>query len=333
MNALATCYLGLELPHPIVPGASPLADDIDTVLRLEDAGAGAIVMRSIFQEQNELEQLAAHRHFDGHVDAETAGTLPSLEVFALGLDTYLQQIRRIRERTHLKVIASLNGFTPGGWTEYARNFEEAGAHAMELNLYTVPTDVDLSAVDLEARQLEVVSEVARAVRLPVAVKLSPYYSSLPNFVRKLQKAGASGAVLFTRTHEADIDPMRLEAGRSLRLSTSDELLLRLRWLAIVSPQSTIDLAASGGVHASIDAVKAIMAGAHVVQVVSSLLQHGAQHLRVLLQGLQAFMAEQEYASVHAMRGSMNLSRAPNPSAYQRSDYVHLLASWHGTIAR
>ena len=329
MTSLATRYLGMNLAHPIVPGASPLADDIDEVLRLEDAGAPAIGMRSIFEEQIALEQMAAHRHLDVHLGAEADGVLPDTDVFALGLDGYVDQLRRIRERTSLKVIASLNGVTRGGWTDYARRLEAAGAHALELNLYSVPADARLSASDIEDRQLATVRDVTRAVRLPVAVKLSPFYSSLPHFVQALEDAGARAVVLFNRFYQADIDPERLETARTLRLSTPDELLLRLRWLAIVSPQTRLDLASSGGVHAPIDAIKAIMAGAHVVQVVSTLLRHGARQLRVLVEGLEKFLDEEEYPSVKAMRGNMNHAHSPNPAAYERSDYIQLLSSWHG----
>jgi dihydroorotate dehydrogenase (fumarate) len=329
MTSLATRYLGLDLDSPLVPGASPLADDIDKVLLLEDAGASAIVMRSIFEEQIALEQMAAHRHMDGHVDAEASGVFPDTSVFALGLDAYLDQLRRIRERTSLKVIASLNGVTPGGWTGYARRLQEAGAQALELNLYSVPSDARLSARDLEDRQLATVREVTRAVKVPVAVKLSPYYSSLPHFVAALEDAGAKAVVLFNRFYQADIDPVRLEAARTLHLSTPDELLLRLRWLAIVSPQTTLELAASGGVHAPLDAVKALMAGATVVQVVSALLRHGPSYLRFLLDGLQSFLVEEDYPSLQAMRGNMNHARSPDPGAYERSDYIQLLSSWHG----
>jgi dihydroorotate dehydrogenase (fumarate) len=329
MRSLTTRYLGLELAHPIVPGASPLADDIDDVLRLEDAGAPAIGMRSIFEEQVALEQMAAYRYMEVPLGAESDGIFPTTDVFALGLDTYLEQLRRIRERTSLKVIASLNGVTPGGWTEYARRLEVAGAHALELNLYTVPSDARLSAADIEERQIATVRDVTGSVTIPVAVKLSPFYSSLPHFVQALEGAGARAVVLFNRFYQADIDPIRLQAERSLHLSTPEELLLRLRWLAIVSPQTRLDLAASGGVHGPLDAIKAIMAGAHVVQVVSALLKHGAPHLRALVEGLEKFLEIEEYPSVEAMRGNMNHARSPDPQAYERSDYIQLLSSWHG----
>lgn len=333
MTLLGTHYLGLDLPHPIVPGASPLADDIDEVLRLEDAGAGAIVMRSIFQEQLEREQLAAHRHLDAHVDAEAAAIFPDTDVFALGLDAYLEQVRRIRERTSLAVIGSLNGTTPAGWTRYAREIEGAGADALELNLYALPSDPEDPAATVEERQLATVWNVTRSVSIPVAVKLSPYYSSLPHFIHALKRSGARAAVLFNRLYQADIDPLRLEAVRQLRLSTPEELLLRLRWLAIVSPRAEIDLAASGGVHSTMDVVKAIMAGAQIVEVVSTLLQRGPHQLRELIDGLARFLADEEYYSVAAMRGNMNRSRSPDPSAYERSDYIKLLGSWHGAARR
>ena len=331
MSSLTTRYLGLELDHPIVPGASPMGDDIDQVLRLEDAGACAIVMRSIFEEQVTLDQMAAHRHFDGASDAEARSMMPDTDVYALGLDAYLDQIRRIRARTSLKVIGSINGSSPGGWTDYARRVTSAGAHALELNLYEVASDPRMSAGDVEERQLAVVREVTREVGLPIAVKLSPFYSSLPNFVQALEDVGAKGAVFFNRFYQADIDPLQLEAVRTLRLSSPEELLLRLRWLALVSPRTRLQLAASGGVHAATDVVKAIMAGAQVVQVVSALLKHGAAHLRALITGLSQFLEEQEYPSLDVMRGNMSHARSPNPAAYERADYIQLLSGWHGPM--
>jgi dihydroorotate dehydrogenase (fumarate) len=336
MISLATRYLGLDLPHPIVPGASPLADDLDTVLRLEDAGAAAIVMRSVFEEQIALEQMAAHRHLDANLGAEAGTMFADTEVFALGLDTYLEQLRKIRERTSLKVIGSLNGGTPGGWVEYARSIAQAGADALELNVYVVATDVNRASKDVEAEEVQTVRAVARTVKLPLAVKLSPYYSSLPHFVSALGHAGAHAVVLFNRVYQADIDPVKLEAERSLHLSTPDELLLRLRWLAILSAQTRLgangarfEYACSGGVHGPVDAIKALMAGAHTVQMVSALLAHGPERLRGVIAGVRRFLEEHEYESLDQLRGSMNRARTPNPAAYERADYIHLLHSWHG----
>jgi dihydroorotate dehydrogenase (fumarate) len=328
MTRLAVDYLGIPLAHPLVPGASPIADDVDRVLAYEDAGACAIVMRSIFEEQIELEQLAAHRHLDSHVDAEASSFAPDSDAFALGLDGYLEQLARLRRRTQLVVIGSLNGTTPGGWTDYAKRIEQAGAHALELNLYSVPADPRRSGPDLEAEQLATVRDVVKAVQVPVAVKLSPFYSSLPHFVTALADTGARGLVLFNRFYQADIDPVRLEAVRTLHLSTPDELLLRLRWLAILSPTTTLSLAASGGVHDASGAIRALMAGAHVAQCVSALLQHGPPRLREMIDGLTRFLDEHEYTSVAQMIGNMNRARCPSPTAYERADYIQVLRGWH-----
>lgn len=327
---LATTYLGLPLSHPVMPGASPLVDDLDTVRRLEDAGAAAIVMHSLFAEQVEAEQLAAHRHM--HVlegDAEANGRRVDASVFALGVDAYLRQIRRIREAVSVPVIASLNGSSPGPWMDWARRMEEAGAHALELNLYALPTE-PLDGASVEKMQCDIVREVVASVTVPVAVKLSPWYASLPGFVRALEGTGARGVVTFNRFFQADIDPERMELERSMHLSDRHELLLRLRWLAILSPQVKVSLGCSGGVHEPIDVVKAIMAGAHGVQTVSSLLQKGPGHLAKLIAGLRLWMEAHEFDSIDTMRGCMDHARCPDPSAYERANYVRLLQGWHAS---
>ncbi len=328
---LSTTYLGLRLAHPLMPGASPLADDLDMVKRLEDAGASAIVMRSLFEEQITREQLGAYRAFDAHESsyAEALSYVPPTNVFALGPDAYLEQLRKIRAAVAVPVIASLNGTTPGGWIEYARRMEQAGADAIELNLYALPTDPGESADAVEDRLLWVVTAVASEVRVPVAVKLSPFFSSLPNFVRRLQAGGAAGVILFNRFYQPDIDVEDLDVVRTLHLSDSHELLLRLRWLAILSGRSRVSLAASGGVHTSVDAIKAMMTGAHAVQVVSALLRHGPAHLRAMIDGVRAWMESHEYTSVAQLTGSMSLERCPEPAAYERANYMTLLQSFHG----
>jgi dihydroorotate dehydrogenase (fumarate) len=329
--SLATQYLGLSLAHPIVPGASPLVDDMDMVRRLEDAGSAAIVMHSLFEEQVSLEQMAAHRFLDGHGEsyAEATSYFPDAGVFTLGPDAYLEQIRKIREAVAVPVIASLNGTTRGGWLSWAKRMEQAGANALELNLYAMPSDPEQSGAAIEAEQLAVVGDVTSSLGIPVAVKLSAAYSSLPHFIGRISGAGAKGVVLFNRLYQPDIDVDELEVKRTLHLSDPSELLLRLRWLAIVSPRTHLDLAASGGVHSSIDVVKALMAGATVVQVVSALLQRGPEHMSELVAGLKRFLEEREYESIEKLRGSMNLARSPNPSAYERANYVALLQSYHG----
>jgi len=327
---LSTTYLGLRLAHPILPGASPLADDLDTVKRLEDAGAAAITLRSLFEEQIVREQMGAAEHIHGHEGShqEALSYLPPTSVFALGPDRYLEHLQRIRSAVGVPVIASLNGTTPGGWVQYARLMEQAGANALELNLYTIPTDAEESAQVVEDRGIAVVSAVAKEVKIPVAVKLSPFYSSLPNFAKRLGLAGADGLVLFNRFYQPDIDVEDLDVTHSLHLSDSSELLLRLRWLAILSGRTKLSLAVSGGVHTALDAVKAMMTGAQAVQVVSALLKRGPDYLRTLIDEVRAWLEEHEYESVKQLCGSMSLERCPEPGAYERANYMTLLQSFH-----
>jgi dihydroorotate dehydrogenase (fumarate) len=327
---LSTTYLGLRLAHPLMPGASPLADDLDTVRRLEDAGASAIVMRSLFEEQIVREELGASAHLYGHdlAHAEALSYLPPTSVFALGPDTYLEQLRRIRAAVAVPVIASLNGTTPGGWTSFARQMEQAGADALEANLYVIPTDPEESGQAVEERLLAVVASVVAAVKIPVAVKLSPFLSSLPHFARRLSIAGARGVVLFNRFYQPDIDVDDLDVVRTLHLSDSSELLLRLRWLAVLHGKTPLSLAASGGVHTTLDAVKAMMAGASAVQLVSALLRHGPHHLHEVIEGVRSWLLEHEYESVAQLTGSMSLSRCPEPSAYERANYMTLLQGFY-----
>ena len=326
-----TNYLGLRLANPLMPGASPLADELGTVRRLEDCGAAAIVLRSLFEEQITRDQLAAHRYLENtsSVSAESLSFFPSSESFVLTPDSYLEQVRRVREAVKVPVIASLNGTTSGGWVEYAKLCQDAGAHALELNLYTIPTDpADLAGV-VEARAVAVVKAVTASVTIPVAVKLSPFYSSLPNFAKQLSEAGAMGVVLFNRFYQPDIDPAALDVKRTLTLSDSSELLLRVHWLAILSGRTKLSLAASGGVHSSLDAIKALMAGAQAVQLVSALLRHGPTFLKTVLNGVSAWLTKLEYESVGQLIGSMSLAKSPSPAAYERGNYATLLQSYHG----
>jgi dihydroorotate dehydrogenase (fumarate) len=328
---LTTTYLGLRLAHPLMPSASPLVDDLSTVRRLEDAGASAIVMHSLFEEQITQEGLAEARVIDEHAEsnAEAITYFPRASTFALGPDTYLEQIRRIRAAVSVPVIASLNGTSAGGWIEYARLMQEAGAHALELNIYSIPTDPKDDAVAVEHRVIEAVRAVRGAVAIPFAVKLSPFYSSLPHLMQRVAEAGADGAVLFNRFYQPDIDPEHLEVSRTLRLSDSSELLLRLRWLAILSWQTPMTLAVSGGVHTAIDAIKAMMAGARAVQLASALLAAGPERLRAILDDVRTWLAEHEYESVAQLTGSMSHARCPDPAAYERGNYVRILQEWTG----
>jgi dihydroorotate dehydrogenase (fumarate) len=326
---LSTTYLGFKLPHPFMPGASPLVDDLDTVKRLEDAGAAAIVMHSLFEEQIVREQLATFIHTDRHGEsfAEALSFFPNPDRFALGPEEYLQHIMRIKRIVGCPVIASLNGTTLGGWLGYAKAIEQAGADALELNVYAVQADFEESASDVEERTLQMLKAVKQAVRIPIALKLSPYYTSLAHFVRRLDLAGADGLVLFNRFYQPDIDARALSARPGLSLSTSLELPLRLRWLALLSNKVRPSLAVTGGVHGPMDAIKAVMAGAHAVQIVSALLQRGPRYILSLREQVIAWMDEHEYESLAQMQGSMNLEMCPDPSVYERANYMLTLQSW------
>jgi dihydroorotate dehydrogenase (fumarate) len=325
---LSTNYLGLELPHPLMPGASPLVDDLSMVRRLEDAGAAAIVMHSLFEEQILAEQrdaLLFESFSESH--AEAVSYAPERDAFALGPDEYLEQIQRIRQMVSIPVIASLNGTTPNSWIEYARLIEQAGAHALEINVYDVPTDPLENSEDVERRTIETAAAVKASVSIPVAVKLSPFYSAFASFARRLDETGVDGLVIFNRFYQPDIDVEALEVVPKVRLSDSGDLLLRLRWLAILSGRVRASLAVTGGVHTAMDAIKAIMAGAHAVQMVSALLKVGPEQLRRVREEMAWWMEEHAYESLKQMRGSMSLEKTPNPAAFERSNYMRVLQSW------
>ena len=326
---LSTRYLGFDLPHPLMPGASPLVDDLDTVRRLEDAGAAAIVMHSLFEEQILQDRANAERARETGADsfAEALSYLPGLDHFTLGPEAYLEQIRRIKAAVRVPVIASLNGTSPEGWTDYAKLIEQAGADALELNVYFLATGFEDSAGAIENRVVALADRGKRTVGIPVAVKLSPFFSALSNLARRLETAKIDGLVLFNRFYQPDLDIETLEAVPRLELSSSSELLLRLRWLAILSGQVKPSLACSGGVHTVADAVKAIMAGANAVQVVSAVLKRGPAALTELRDGLASWLEQHEYDSLKQMQGSMNLSRCPNPAAFERGNYMAVLQSW------
>jgi dihydroorotate dehydrogenase (fumarate) len=327
---LNTTYLGLELKNPLMPGASPLADDLDTARRLEDAGASAIVMRSLFEEQIEGEHHATLDDMEMFTDVftEAASFFPEAREFAFNPDAYLEQIRRLKSVVDVPVIASLNGQSVSGWLKYARLIEQAGADALELNVYHVATEVSETSDIIEHRIREVAREVREAVQLPLAVKLSPFFSSVPNLARELRTVGVDGLVLFNRFYQPDLDLDSLSVTPQLHLSESSELLLRIRWLAILSGRCTLSLGASGGVHTTTDVLKAIMAGAHAVQIVSALLKNGPGYLKLLLDDLKAWMEENQYESVRQMQGSLSLAKCPDPAAFERGNYMRVLNSWH-----
>ena len=328
---LSTTYLGFPLPHPLVVGASPLTDDLDTVRRLEDAGAAAVTLRSLFEEQIAQEQMAVAHHLDAPSEsfAEALTYLPSPDAFVLGPEEYLEHIHRLKSAVSVPVIGSLNGATDGGWLGYARLMEDAGADALELNVFTLPSDFDESGETIELRTLRMLALVKQAIGIPVAIKLGPFYTAFAVFARRLAETGANGLVLFNRFYQPDIDVETLEVAPLLRLSDSSDLLLRLRWLAVLSGRIDASLAVTGGVHTAVDAVKAVMAGADAVQVVSALLKNGPGHLTNLRRDLALWLEEHEYDSLTQMKGSMNLLRCPNPAAHSRANYMTILQSWRG----
>jgi len=326
---LSTQYLGLKLKNPIVVGASPFCDSIKTARELEDAGASAVVMRSLFEEQIEAEIRAMAHNIDTPAESNAEGTsyFPNFSEYQLAPDQYLRQITALKKALGIPVIASLNGSRLGGWTDYARSFESAGADAIELNLYQLVTRASVGAEEVEADLLEVVRLVTGSVGIPVAVKISPFHTSPANFVRELERAGAAGAVLFNRFYQPDLDLDELEVLPQLRLSDSSELLTRLRWLAIISPQVRFSLAATGGINSPEGALKALFAGAHAVQVVSGMLRHGPRFLTGLVEGMSHWMGEHGYSSVDEFRGVMNHRHCPDPAAFERANYIRILQTW------
>lgn len=327
---LSTRYLGLKLAHPFMPGASPMIDDLGTVRRLEDAGAAAIVMHSLFEEQITRERDGTINYIDAHSEsqAEALSYFPSQEEYRLGPEQYLEKLRSIKGAVSVPVIASLNGITAEGWLQYARSIQQAGADALELNVYYVATEPGETGAAVERRLLEVVRTVKDIVTIPVAVKLSPFYSSLAHLARQLDDLGVGGMVLFNRFYQPDIDVENLDVAPRLHLSDSSELLLRLRWLAILSGRVRASLAVSGGVHTVLDAIKAMMAGANAVQLVSSLLELGPEHLRTIREGMAVWMEEHAYASLAQMQGSMSQHRCANPAAFERANYMRVLHDWN-----
>lgn len=322
---LATTYLGIPLPHPLIVGASPLTDDLGLVRELEDHGAAALVLRSMFEEEITGEQMSAFLHAESHAEsfAEATSYAPEPEA-AFGPEEYLEHLRRVKEAVRIPVMASLNGSTPGGWTSYARLAEQAGADAVELHLYHAVSDPSTSGAEVERRMVEIVQEVKRQLKIPVAVKLAPLFTAFGHFASQLDAAGADGLVLFTRFYEADIDVVELEIVRKVALSDSSELTRRLRGVAALSGRVRGSLAVTGGVHTGLDVIKATMAGAHATQMVSALLRHGPSHLKTVRDQVEGWMQEHAWDSLDPMRGNMSLGRIPDPAAYERTTFKRML---------
>src|SRR5262245_23657948 len=324
---LNTTYLGIRLPHPLMVGAGPLGDDLDVVKELEDAGAAAIVLRSLYEEEIKGEQIAAFLHSESHGDssAEAGSYFPDPEL-PLGPEEYLEHLRRVKAAVHIPVFGSLNGITPGGWISYSRLLEQAGADALELNIYHAASDARTSAAEVERHAVDIVREVKRELRIPVSVKLSPLLTAFAHFANQLDTAGADGLVLFTRFHNVDIDVYELEVVRTMTLSDSSDLQLRLRGTAALAGRVKASLAVTGGVHTAFDVVKATMVGAHATQMVSALLRNGSSHLRAVRAELESWLEENEWNSLDEMRGNMSFERVPDPAAYERETFRRMLRS-------
>jgi len=333
MLDLSTTYLGLRLRNPLVVSASPLSKRLDTVRRLEDAGAAAIVMYSLFEEQITHESLTLDHYLTRGTEsyAEALNYFPDLDHYNLAPQQYLEHLHRVKQAIDIPVIGSLNGVSTGGWIEYARAIEAAGADALELNLYYVPTDPDLTSAELEDNYVNLVRDVRARVTIPIALKLSPFFTALPNIARRFVDAGANGLVLFNRFYQPDFDLETLSVATHLTLSTSHDLRLPLRWIALLYGRIEADLALTSGVHTADGAIKAIMAGANVAMLASELLAHGTRRLGNILFDMQTWMESYEYESVTQMRGSMSQRAVAEPAAFERAQYLKALNALDHTL--
>jgi dihydroorotate dehydrogenase (fumarate) len=326
---LSTTYLGIHLKNPIVASASPLSRTLDGMKHLEDAGVAGIVMYSLFEEQihHEAGELDHYLSYGTESFAEALSYFPQPKEFNLGPDEYINLLHAAKKSLNIPVIGSLNGITPGGWISYARKMADAGAAAIELNVYYIPTDPALTSQAVEDRYIEVLKAVKRAVSIPVAIKLSPFFSSMAGMAQRLDKAGADGLVLFNRFYQPDIDLDALEVHPGVVLSTSEALLLPLRWIAVLYGKVKANLAATSGVHTAQDVLKMLMAGADVTMMCSALLKHGPHHVADVLKDLNTWMVEHEYTSVKQMKGSMSQKSVADPSAFERANYMKALTSY------
>ncbi|MFV1980759.1 MAG: dihydroorotate dehydrogenase-like protein [Rhodothermia bacterium] len=326
---LSTTYMGLELSSPLVPSASPLARKVQNIQWMEDEGAAAVVLHSLFEEQivDESEMLDHFLSYGEESTAEALSYYPDPGSYSTGPDEYLELVRAASKTVDIPIIGSLNGVSTGGWTDYAKLIQEAGAKALELNIYYIPTDPEMDSGMVEQMYVDVVSAVCRSVSIPVAVKIGPFFSSPVNMARKMVGAGVSALVLFNRFYQPDFDLDNLEVVPHLVLSTSDELRLPLRWIAIMYGKVCTDFALTGGIHTPTDALKAIMAGANVAMMTSALLNNGIEHISETLSGMWSWMEEHEYESIGQMRGSMSQRNVAQPAAFERANYMKVLQSW------
>jgi dihydroorotate dehydrogenase (fumarate) len=329
MIDLATTYLGMALRNPLVCSSSPLCENIERLQEMEEAGAAAIVLHSLFEEQIDIDSFDLYRFLDNGTEsyAESISYFPDMRRYNLGPEGYLEHIRHAKKALAIPVIGSLNGVTTGGWTRYARMIADAGADALELNLYHLPTSPTQTAADIEDEFAELVSSIKATIHIPLAVKLSPFFTAPVAFVKRLEEAGANGVVLFNRFYQPDFDLESLDVTPTMHLSTPGELLLRLHWTAILFGRVNLDLAITGGVHSATDVLKVMMAGGRVAMMTSVLLKCGIDHLRTIREDLVAWMGRHEYDSMRMMQGSMSFNHVANPSVYERANYMKVLRAY------
>jgi dihydroorotate dehydrogenase (fumarate) len=323
---LKTKYMGLTLRSPLVVSASPLSEYIQNIKMMEEAGAGAVVLYSLFEEQIRLEQHELHFHTTHGTEsyAESLSYFPDMDEYKMGPEEYLNHIRKAKETVKIPIIASLNGSTIGGWTEYAKEMEKAGADAIELNVYYIPTDMELSGANVEQTYIDILRSVKSSVDIPVAIKLSPYFSNMANMARRLDDAGANALVLFNRFYQPDVDLEEFEVVPNVQLSTSTAQRLPMRWIAILKDRIAADLAATSGVHTGLDAVKMLLVGANVVMMCSALLKHGIFHIQNVEKHLIEWMEKNGYESVEEMIGIMSQQKTPDPGTFERAQYMKAL---------
>src|SRR6201993_254649 len=335
MADLTTNYLGIELRSPLVPSASPLTQEIGSIRRLEEVGASAVVLYSLFEEQLRQESVELDYHLNAGTEsfAESLTFFPQASEYRLGPEGYLEHIRKARQAVGIPIIASLNGATAGGWAEYAKEIEQAGADALECNIYSIPTDADRTAAEIEQTYLNILKAVKDAIEIPVAVKISPFFSNLANMAKRLDQTGADGLVLFNRFYQPDIDLDELEIRPNVLLSTPQALRLPLTWIGILYGRIQASLAATSGVHDPQDVIKLLMVGANVTMLCSSLLRNGINYLRHMERGMVDWMERHEYESVRQMQGSMSQQRCPDPSAFERAQYMRAVKSLQHLLVR
>ncbi|MBZ0258947.1 dihydroorotate dehydrogenase-like protein [bacterium] len=321
--------MGLQLKNPVVPSSSPLSREVDTVKRMEDAGASAVVLWSLFEEQLQFESQELSHFLDYGTESfgEALSYFPEAEDYNIGPDGYLEHIQKLKQSVDIPIIGSLNGVSTGGWIDYAKKLEEAGCDAMELNVYYIPTKTDLNGAAVEDVYLDVLKAVKSAVKIPVAMKLSPYFTSMANMANKLSEGGADALVMFNRFYQPDIDIDTLEVKPNLLLSTPQEMRLPLRWIALLYGRVAIDMAATTGIHTAQDVIKAMMSGAKVAMMCSALLRYGVDHIGKVLEETKLWMEEHEYDSIKLMQGSMSQKACPEPAAFERANYMKTLQSY------